>query len=172
MSDTTNTGNRKPFMAARRAAANNTKIQVDIQVGLGVWYQGDARLSIGTDGCGPCVAVLCKMTDGSIFCGHMDCSIQARGPAEIDTIQRAVGDLLAARGITPGTVDRIWIVSKFSDASANAIRDKMINIFPRQITVDIASGLYWSPDHQDVGIVEDTSTLAGRQDGNRGAFGI
>lgn len=119
-----------------------TTIIIDYEVFMTHCHQVAANTSIGTDGLGPCIGIIAPKTDGSIFCGHLACSIAAL-PANQATITAKAQAVMLANLGTKAEVENVYCATgNLKDKSALWMLNGITATYAK-VSYKEGTGIYW-----------------------------
>ena len=77
--------------------------------------------SIGTDGCGPCVGIIAQLANGTVFCGHLACSVSGM-PNNKEKVKKGAKKVISDAMKSSGAqVKEVYYASGLSDTTAKWI---------------------------------------------------
>lgn len=119
-----------------------TTVSINYQVFMTHCHQTNKSNSIGTDGLGPCVGIIATKKDGTIFCGHLACSIAAT-PGNQDSITSKAAAIMLAQAGTKDQVENVYCAtSNIKDKSAKWMIDGITSTYSK-VSYNEGNGIYW-----------------------------
>ncbi|KAN0040203.1 hypothetical protein ACTA71_012093 [Dictyostelium dimigraforme] len=135
-------------------------VQVSYKVHMTYYHESTG--SIGTDGLGPCVGIIAKKTNGSIFCAHIASSLSGI-PSNVPIITAKTTELINKYLKNADLVEMSCASGNIKDSSATAIHKGLVDAYGTKVKALVqGTGIYFKDGA--VGLVQ-ADTIKGTTEG-------